>query len=90
MSSAVWSTPMDKMLDFPVVALIRFFKNHGFLGLDTQHQWYTLHNGSQSYREILIKPFKEKINISSNLEEILLNSRELSIFKLFTGKLFVF
>lgn len=65
MSSAVWSTPMDKMLDFPVVTLIRFFKNHGFLGLNTQHQWYTLHNGSQAYREILIRPFKDKIQLSN-------------------------
>ena len=65
MSSAVWSTPMDKMLDFPAVTLIRFFKNHGFLGLNTQHQWYTLENGSQSYREILIKPFKDKIQINN-------------------------
>ncbi|MEO6306083.1 MAG: FAD-dependent oxidoreductase, partial [Bacteroidia bacterium] len=64
MSSAVWSTPMDKMLDFPAVALIRFFKNHGFLGLNTQHQWYTLENGSQAYREILIKSFKDKIQIN--------------------------
>ncbi len=62
MSSAVWSTPPDKMLDFPAVTLIRFFKNHGFLGLNTQHQWYTLHNGSQSYREILIGPFKDRIH----------------------------
>lgn len=61
MSSAVWSTPMELMLDFSAVSLIRFFKNHGFLGLNTQHQWYTLHNGSQSYRELLIKPFKDKI-----------------------------
>ncbi|MGQ0829638.1 MAG: NAD(P)/FAD-dependent oxidoreductase [Bacteroidota bacterium] len=65
MSSAVWSTPMEKMLDFPVVTLIRFFKNHGFLGLNTQHQWYTLENGSQSYRKILIEPFKDKIHIST-------------------------
>ena len=62
MSSAVWSTPMTKMLDFPAVALIRFFKNHGFLGLNTQHQWYTLEKGSQAYRELLIKPFKDKIH----------------------------
>ncbi|MEO8760459.1 MAG: FAD-dependent oxidoreductase [Bacteroidia bacterium] len=62
MSSAVWSTPIEQMLDFPAVSLIRFFKNHGFLGLNAQHQWYTLHNGSQSYREILIKPFREKIH----------------------------
>ena len=64
MSSAVWSTPMDQMLDFPAVTLIRFFLNHGFLGLDTQHQWYTLNKGSQAYREILIKPFKDKIHIN--------------------------
>jgi len=62
MSSAVWSTPMEQMLDFPAVTLIRFFQNHGFLGLDTQHQWYTLENGSQSYRELLIKPFKDRIH----------------------------
>lgn len=61
MSSAVWSAPMEQILDFPAVTLIRFFQNHGFLGLDTQHQWYTLENGSQSYRDLLIKPFKDKI-----------------------------
>ncbi len=70
MSSAVWSTPMEKMLDFPVITLIRFFKNHGFLGLNTQHQWYTLQNGSQAYREILIEPFKDKIQISNPVVKV--------------------
>lgn len=70
MSSAVWSTPMEQMLDFPAVALIRFFKNHGFLGLDTQHQWYTLHNGSQAYREILIEPFRDKIYMNRKAVKI--------------------
>ena len=70
MSSAVWSTPMDKMLDFSAVALVRFFKNHGFLGLNTQHQWYTLQNGSQSYRELLIKPFKDKIQTNRGATKV--------------------
>lgn len=65
MSSAVWSTPMEEMLDFPIVTLVRFFKNHGFLGLNTQHQWYTLENGSQSYRKLLIAPFKDKIQVNN-------------------------
>ena len=65
MSSAVWSTPMEEMLEFPIVTLVRFFKNHGFLGLNTQHQWYTLQDGSQSYRKILIEPFKDKIQINN-------------------------
>lgn len=70
MSSAVWSTPMEQMLDFPAVTLIRFFLNHGFLGLDTQHQWYTLEKGSQAYREILIKPFKDRIRINSKAVKV--------------------
>ena len=70
MSSAVWSTPMKDILDFPAVSLIRFFKNHGFLGLDTQHQWYTLHNGSQAYRELLIEPFRDRIQLNKKVERV--------------------
>ena len=55
MSAAVWSTPAEKMLGFPAAALMRFFHNHGFLGLDTQHQWLTLEGGSRTYVEALLK-----------------------------------
>jgi predicted NAD/FAD-binding protein len=65
MSSAVWSTPPDLMVRFPAKALIRFFQNHGFLGLNTQHQWYTIDGGSQVYREKLIAPFREKIHVKT-------------------------
>lgn len=70
MSSAVWSTPMELMLDFPAVSLIRFFKNHGFLGLNTQHQWYTPDGGSESYKKILIAPFKNKIQTSNGAKTV--------------------
>jgi predicted NAD/FAD-binding protein len=49
MSAAVWSTPPELMLEFPAMALIRFFHNHGFLGLHTQHPWWTVVNGAKSY-----------------------------------------
>jgi len=80
MSSAVWSTPMKEMLDFPAVTLIRFFKNHGFLGLDTQHQWYTLDIGSQSYRELLIKPFRDKIHINRRAVNIRRENGKVTVF----------
>ncbi|MCX3263797.1 NAD(P)/FAD-dependent oxidoreductase [Pedobacter agri] len=70
MSAAVWSAPMEQILDFPAVTLIRFFKNHGFLGLDTQHQWYTLQNGSQAYREKLISPFRDRIKINNKIVSV--------------------
>jgi predicted NAD/FAD-binding protein len=65
MSSAVWSTPPDKMLQFPATTLVRFFKNHGFLGLNTQHQWRTVVGGSKTYRDLLIAPFRDRIRVGT-------------------------
>ncbi len=63
MSSAVWSTPPDLMLKFPAVTLLRFFHNHGFLGLHTQHPWLTVINGAKAYVEKLTAPFRDKIRL---------------------------
>lgn len=49
MSGAIWSTSSQLMVHFPIQTLIRFFLNHGFLGLDTHFQWYTVQGGSQQY-----------------------------------------
>lgn len=61
MSSAVWSTPPEKMLLFPARTLLRFFHNHGFLGLDTQHQWWTVEGGAQQYVHRLTSPWRDRI-----------------------------
>lgn len=65
MSSAVWSTPLDRMLTFPVVTLVRFFKNHGFLGLHTQLPWRTVDGGSRVYRDRILKFFPGRVRLSS-------------------------
>ncbi len=64
MSSAVWSTPPDVMLEFPVATLVQFFKNHGFLGLYTQHPWLTVEGGSRVYRDKIIAPYRDRIRLS--------------------------
>lgn len=58
MSSAVWSTDPRQMLDFPALSLIRFFQNHGFLGVTTHHPWFTVSGGSRSYRDKLLSLLK--------------------------------
>lgn len=65
MSSAVWSTPPDLMLEFPAKSLIRFFYNHGFLGLNTQHQWYTVDGGSKEYVKRIIPPIKDRFRLNT-------------------------
>ena len=61
MSCAVWSTPPDRMLQFPATTLLRFFYNHGFLGLHTQHPWRTVVGGARAYVDKLIAPFRDRI-----------------------------
>ena len=70
MSGAVWSTPPKKMGEFPAKTLIRFFYNHGFLGLNTQHQWYTPKGGSEEYKKILVAPFRDRIKLGKHIEGV--------------------
>ncbi len=49
LSGAIWSTPTEKIMDFPAYALIRFFENHALLSHTGQHQWYTVKGGSVEY-----------------------------------------
>ena len=49
LSGAIWSTPVDQILDFPAYALMTFFENHALLSHTGQHQWYTVNGGSVEY-----------------------------------------
>jgi predicted NAD/FAD-binding protein len=48
-SGAIWSTPTERILDFPAAAMVRFFRNHGLLHHAGQHQWWTVQGGSVAY-----------------------------------------
>lgn len=70
-SSAVWSTPVDLMLKFPAVTLVRFFKNHGFLGLRGHYQWKTVQEGSQRYRDKILSFFPGKVMLECSAVSVL-------------------
>ena len=48
-SGAIWSTPKEKIMDFPAKTMMQFFDNHALLSVTGQHQWYTVDGGSQEY-----------------------------------------
>jgi len=79
MGSAVWSTPPDLMLQFPAVTLIRFWHNHGFLGLHTQHPWWTVTNGARSYVKKLTAPFQQRIRLGTPVERVERNSTGVTV-----------
>jgi predicted NAD/FAD-binding protein len=61
MAAAVWSSPPERIDSFPARTLMRFWHNHGFLGLDTQHPWRTVSGGSREYVKKISTPFAENI-----------------------------
>ena len=71
MSSAVWSTPPEQMMAFPAATLLRFFHNHGFLGLHTQHPWWTVDGGSREYVKRLIAPFADRVRLGCAVSRVL-------------------
>lgn len=67
MGSSIWSTPSNKMHEFPARTFINFFKNHGLLGVDTHHQWLTVSNGSINYVNKIIKNISGKTILNSDV-----------------------
>jgi uncharacterized protein len=76
MSGAIWSTAPSRIQDFPIQTLMRFFYNHGFLGLDTHHQWYTVKQGSESYAKKLLAPFQAANRVFLNHKVVSITPRE--------------
>jgi predicted NAD/FAD-binding protein len=48
MTSAIWSTPTTKMLEFPAESLIQFMKNHSLIQSE-RPKWRTVFGGSREY-----------------------------------------
>ena len=70
MGAAIWSTPSDKMNDFPARTFVQFFKNHGLLGVTTQHQWLTVSGGSKNYVEKIEAEVSGKVILNSDVVRI--------------------
>ena len=79
MSSAVWSTPPEQMLAFPATSLLRFFHNHGFLGLSTQHQWWTVDGGAKTYVEKITVPFRDRLHLRQAATRVIRTPRSVTV-----------
>jgi predicted NAD/FAD-binding protein len=64
MGAAIWSTPVETMLDYPLEAFLRFCDNHGLLQLTERPKWRTVVGGSRQYIEKLTRNFKGNISLN--------------------------
>jgi len=65
MSGAIWSCPVEEMLNYPAQSFVEFFKNHGLLTVANQPQWYSVDGGSIEY----VKKISAKILPFTSLED---------------------
>jgi predicted NAD/FAD-binding protein len=71
MLAAIWSTPEQKMFDFPAETFLTFFLNHKLLQVNNRPQWKTVKGGSRQYVQ----------KIAERLQHIHLNEGVLAVEK---------
>lgn len=70
MAAAIWSSGTRAIETFPLGSLLRFFANHGLLGVTGHHRWRTITGGSSSYIAPLSAPFAERIHRGDGVEAV--------------------
>ncbi|MBT4098045.1 MAG: FAD-dependent oxidoreductase [Gemmatimonadetes bacterium] len=67
--AAIWSASADDMYAFPARFFAHFFHNHGFLSTE-KPAWRVIENGSRTYVERLIEPFRNDIRLRTPVTSI--------------------
>ena len=57
MAASIWSTPVNKIMNFPASSFLQFCLNHSLLQVDGRPIWRTIKGGSREY----VKKITEKI-----------------------------
>jgi predicted NAD/FAD-binding protein len=58
------------MLDYPLLAFVRFCQNHGLLTLGERPQWRTVEGGSRAYVERITAPYRDRVLLDTAVTAI--------------------
>lgn len=70
MGAAIWSTPAEQMMAFPLLNFVRFCNNHGLLQLKDRPQWRTLPQGSRSYVNRVVQALGDNARASTPVRAV--------------------
>jgi predicted NAD/FAD-binding protein len=69
-TAAIWSTPPQEALDFPIETFVTFYNNHGMLAYTTMPQWYTVVGGSHTYVKAFLERFPGQLLINAPVASV--------------------
>src|SRR5690606_2447380 len=79
MGSAIWSSSLQNILNFPLIFFAGFFKNHGLLNILFRPQWRVIKGGSYKYLKPLTHKFKDSIYCNSKIKSVFRNKGRIDI-----------
>jgi predicted NAD/FAD-binding protein len=70
MGAAIWSTKVEEVREYPMVAFLKFFQSHGLLDFDGRPLWRTVTGGSRAYVKRLTREFRHNIQIENGARRV--------------------
>jgi predicted NAD/FAD-binding protein len=70
MGAAIWSTPVQDMLDYPLEAFVRFCNNHGLLQVKNRPAWRTVSGGSREYVRAITAGWADRVLLNTAVTAI--------------------
>lgn len=69
MAAAIWSTPRDKIGDYPAFSFFEFCRNHGLLQILDRPEWRTVQGGSAQYVKSALEKIADK-RLNSDVQAV--------------------
>jgi predicted NAD/FAD-binding protein len=79
MGAAIWSTPVEKMLNYPASSFMNFCQNHGLLQVDNRPQWQTVIDGSKQYVDKIASELSGKVKLNCRIHKIIRETNQVII-----------
>lgn len=70
MGGAIWSTTNKEMRNYPLIAFLKFFENHGLLATHNHPVWRTIIGGSREYVRKIASSLNGEIRLNCGVQKV--------------------
>lgn len=79
MGAAIWSCPVETMLNFPAYSFLKFCDNHGLLDLKNRPKWRTVTGGSKNYVNKILAEIQGKVELHHQADSVKRGTNHITI-----------